>query len=316
MSKKVLCIGGVTTDVIVSPVDSLPQPGLLKSVNSISTYVGGCAANAAVDLAKLGTDAALCCKVGADSFGSFVIETVKKNEVDARGVVMDERVTTSASIVCINSSGERCFLYNPGSTSRLCRADIPQNLIDEADIVFIAEALMLDDFDGAQGTALMKECRQAGKFTVMDTAWDKDDVWLPKIRETIKYLDLFMPSREEAEKLSGKNTLSDIADVFFELGAKNVIIKAGKVGAYVCEENGERYIMPAYKGIEVKDTTGAGDSFCAGFICGLTQGWSFRECAAFANAVGAHCVTEIGASSGIKPMKDILKFMELHKEDI
>ena len=70
--KKVLCIGSVITDVIVSPADSVPTPGTLRAVDSVSTHVGGCAANAAIDLGRLGVPAVLCCKVGADSFGDFV----------------------------------------------------------------------------------------------------------------------------------------------------------------------------------------------------------------------------------------------------
>ena len=58
------------------------------------------------------------------------------------------------------------------------------------------------------------------------------------------------------------------------------------------------------------DTTGAGDAFCAGYLCGLAQGWGMAECGAFANAVAAHCVTRIGASAGIRPVEEIRRFME------
>ena len=64
-----LCAGCVTTDVIVSPVDALPEPGQLGAVRSTQVHVGGCAANAAIDLAKLGLPAMLCALVGDDSFG-------------------------------------------------------------------------------------------------------------------------------------------------------------------------------------------------------------------------------------------------------
>ena len=63
--KSILCAGCVTTDVIVSPVDALPEPGQLAAVRSTQVHVGGCAANAAIDLAKLGLPATLCAVVGA-----------------------------------------------------------------------------------------------------------------------------------------------------------------------------------------------------------------------------------------------------------
>jgi sugar/nucleoside kinase (ribokinase family) len=307
--KKVLCVGSVTTDVIVTPTDSIPKPGTLQAVDSITTHVGGCASNAAIDLAKLGVSVALTCKVGTDSFGDFVKKNLEENGVDISGVVFDQAVSTTVSIVCVNSTGERSFLYNPGSTSAFQKENIPQTLLSECDIIFIGGAMLLGSFDGKPCREVLKKSQLMGKYTVMDTAWDFQDQWLSKIKEAIPYLDLFMPSLEEAVKLSGETEISKIADKFFELGAKNVIIKMGKEGAYICEESGKRYMLPTYKGIKPVDTTGAGDSFCAGFLCGLAQDWSFKESGRFANAVGTHCIMAIGASTGIKPIKDILDFM-------
>ncbi len=308
--KKVLCIGSVTADVIVKPVDQVPTPGELWSVDSINTYVGGCASNAAIDLAKLGVPVTLSCKVGKDSFGDFVIKTAKENNVDVSGIVADDSVATTVSIVCSSSSGERSFLYYPGSASAFTASDVADELIDDADIVFVAGAMLLSSFDGEPCAELMRKARAKGKYTVMDTAWDFEDKWLPKIAAVIPELDLFMPSYEEAAKLSGKTDVKEIAQFFLDMGAKNVIIKVGKDGAFLHEENGDEYTLPTYMAYKPVDTTGAGDSFCAGFLAGLAQGWSYRESGKFANAVGTHCILEIGASTGIVPIPQILKFME------
>ncbi len=315
--KKVLCIGSVTTDVIVTPVDNIPDPGVLQAVNSVSTHVGGCAANAANDLAKLGVPVTLSCKVGRDSFGEFVKNTAASNGVDTKGVVFGD-VDTTVSIVCINSSGERSFLYNPGSAADFKLSDIDDKLLEECDIVFVAGAMLLTNFDGKPCAELMKKAREMGKYTVMDTAWDFDDVWLPKIREVIPHLDLFMPSVDEASKLTGipSSEPDKIADKLFELGAKNVIVKVGKDGALICESGKERYTLPTYMSIKPTDTTGAGDSFCAGFLAGLAQDWSYRKSGQFANAVGTHCVMKIGASTGIVSIEETLKFMQEHADEV
>lgn len=308
--KKVLCIGSVTTDIIVSPVDDLPTPGTMQNVTNITMHVGGCAANAAIDLAKLGIPSMLSCKVGDDSFGNFVISSVKADGVDVRGVVKDPAVNTTASVVCVKSYGERSMLYNPGSTSAFKAEDISEDCFQRSNIVFIAGSLLLNAFDGEPSAAFMRRAQQAGKYTALDTAWDIDGVWLPKIKAVIPYLDLFMPSYEEAAKLSGETEISKIADAFFALGAKNVVVKMGKKGVYVCESGGKRYEIPTYTSIKPVDTTGAGDSFCAGFLCGLAQGWDYRRSGQFANAVGTHCVMKIGASAGIRSMEEILRFMK------
>ncbi|MBP3389106.1 MAG: carbohydrate kinase family protein [Clostridia bacterium] len=310
--KKILCIGSVTTDVIVSPADSIPTPGTLRYVDSVSTHVGGCASNAAMDLAKLGVPVALSCKVGKDNFGSFVKEIAAAVGVDVSGVVEDEAVSTTVSIVCVGSSGERSFMYNPGSTSAFVKEDITDELVDSCDIIFVAGAMLLTAFDGKPCAEFMKKCQEKGKYTVMDTAWDSEDVWLPKVQEVLPYLDLFMPSIEEASKLTGETDVNKIADRFFEMGVKNVIIKWGKHGALVCPAGEERMVLPTYLEFKPVDTTGAGDSFCAGFLAGLAQDWDYRKSGEFANAVGTHCILAIGASTGIKSIEETLKFMETH----
>ena len=73
LMKRIACIGSITTDIIVKPVNQVPTPGELWAVDSISTHVGGCASNAAIDLAKLGVPSELVCAVGSDQFGSFFV---------------------------------------------------------------------------------------------------------------------------------------------------------------------------------------------------------------------------------------------------
>lgn len=314
--KKVLCIGSVTTDVIIKPVDALPTPGALQFIDTTSMFVGGCASNASMDLAKLGVPVSLCVKLGEDLFGGFVYDTCKAAGVDMSGVIRDPSVQTTTSIVCVNSEGERSFLYNGGSTSALTETDITDAVLADADIVFLAGALLTHKLDGEPAARMFKKAQEMGKFTVMDTAWDPTGRWMAGVRPALPYLDLFMPSIEEAEKIAGVSDIDRIVDTFFDCGVKNVIIKAGKKGAYICEGGQKRYYAPTYLSIKPTDTTGAGDSFCAGFLSGIAQGFSFEKSAKLGNAVGTHCVMELGASTGIKPLADIYRFMEEHTDEV
>lgn len=315
--KKVLCIGSVTTDVIIKPVDHLPNPGELQYIDSSAMFVGGCASNASMDLAILGVPVSLCCKLGNDLFGRFVYETCEKTGVDVSSVIFDESVQTTTSIVCVGSGGERSFLYNGGSTSALTVEEIPDRAVQEADIVFIAGALLNHKLDGEPASRLFKKAQAMGKFTVMDTAFDPTGRWMSGIEAALPYLDLFMPSIEEAEKLAGiEGDFDAIADVFFAKGVKNVIIKAGKKGAYIREGGKAGYFAPTYLSVKPTDTTGAGDSFCAGFLAGIAQGFDFAKSAKLGNAVGTHCVMELGASTGIKPLAEIVRFMEEHTDEV
>lgn len=308
--KKIACIGSITTDIIVKPADSIPEPGTLRSVDGVEMHVGGCASNAANDIAKMGYSSALLCKVGKDNFGKFVKSTCAGYGVDVRGVSESENSITTGSVVCVSSTGERSFLYNPGSTADMVVEDIDMDVIADCDIVFAAGVFLTVKLDGKPYAEFMKKCQEMGKFTVMDTAWDFTDTWLPLIEDVFPYLDLFMPSIDEAAKISGLSKPEEIADFFFDRGVKTVIIKLGKDGALICESKENKYVLPTYSKYKPIDSTGAGDSFCAGFLSGLAQGWSYEQSGRFANAVGTHCILAVGATTGIKPANEILKFME------
>ena len=91
---------------------------------------------------------------------------------------------------------------------------------------------------------------------------------------------------------------------------KNIIVKLGKDGCFVKPENEKGCTVEAFNKVKAIDTSGAGDSFCAGFIAGLYNGWDVRTNAKFANAVGAHCIMKIGTTTGIKSIEETLKFIK------
>ena len=311
-AKKVLCLGSVTVDVIVQHASSVPDPGVLRYVDNITSHVGGCAANAVADLAKLGLPVAISCKVGNDMFGDFIKKTLSGYGADISGIVSSDDVKTTVSVVCLHESGERSFLYNPASTAAYTDTDISDKLLAECDIVFVAGSLLLTDFDGAPCARILRKAREMGKMTVLDTAWDSEDVWLPKIAEALPELDLFMPSYDEATRFSGETEPFAMAKKLHELGPKNIIIKLGKDGALISFAGEEPYILPTYTAFKPVDSTGAGDSFCAGFLAGQAMGWDVRRSAEFANAVATHCIMAVGASTAIPTVEKVIEFMETH----
>jgi sugar/nucleoside kinase (ribokinase family) len=309
----VACIGILVADVIAKPVDSIPKKGLLGLIDGISLHSGGCAMSAAIDMSKIGLSTALIGKVGNDSFGEFLRESLIKNNVNVDGLAVDPINQTSASVVLSDSMGERTFLHCIGANGTFIKEDINWDVIEKSKVVFVAGTMLMDAFDGEHCAIVLKKCKEMGKTTVLDTAWDSKGRWMDVLEESMPYIDIFLPSIDEAIELSGKTEPKEIADVFFEKGVKQVVIKLGSKGCYLREsKSSEGIVIPPYK-VNAVDTTGAGDSFCAGFITGIVKGMTFEKCGQFANAVGAHCVSAMGATTGIKPMADILKFMEDRK---
>ena len=306
----ILSVGILVADIITKPVDEIPKKGLLRRVESIELFNGGNAMTSAINVSKLGLKSAVIGKIGNDSFGDSLVKILEKNHVNYEGLAIDEFVQTSTTVVLSSTDGERTFLHCVGANGTFAIDDINWDIVKKAKIVFVTGTFLLDTFDGEQTMQFLKECKNLGKITALDVCWDSGGKWGKLLDMCMPYIDIFMPSIEEAMEISGKTHIDEIADIFFAKGVKSVVIKLGKDGCYIRESvNAEAHTIPTYTHIKPVDTTGAGDSFCSGFLTALTKGKDFMECAKFANAVGTHCVMAKGATTGIKSYDDIIKFM-------
>jgi len=307
----VSCIGVITADIFAKPVEALPQKGLLGKVDQIQLSVGGCASNAAIALGKLGARAQLFGRLGEDSFGRFVKGEIENAGVNTDGLCIAGGAQTSSSVVAVNADGERSILHCFGANAKFGLADIDFEKIRRAPVLFVAGSFLLPSFDGEGASELLKMAGAEGILCCLDTAWDPSGAWMDKLCGCLPHLDWFMPSYEEAVMLSGGNkNPEEIAEAFVSLGAKNIVIKLGAKGCYVKPQNGAGFSRNTYGDVPVADTSGAGDSFCAGFIFGLSKGWAPERCAQFANAAGSMCVMQMGTTAGIKSADETLAFID------
>ncbi|MFA5818736.1 MAG: carbohydrate kinase family protein [Bacteroidales bacterium] len=305
----IVCVGILVADVLGKPVDSIPEKGKLGLVDKMSLQIGGCAANVVIDLAKLGLKTTVIGKIGDDNFGKFLLDTLNSEKVDVSGLKVDKNVSTSASMVMISGDGERSILHSFGANAKFGFDDINPDVVKKSKILLIAGTFLMPDFDGEGTEKLLTFAKENGVLCCMDTAWDSKGQWIKKIESSLKYLDWFMPSYDEACEMSGKTKPEEIAQFFNSKGVKNVIVKLGNEGCFVKPGNEKGYLVPAFNKVKAIDTSGAGDSFCAGFIAGLYKGWDIPACAKFANAVGAHCIMQIGTTTGIKSIEETLEFI-------
>ena len=299
----VVCLGILVADAIARPVDEVPPRGALDLVDEISLHGGGCALNTASALVRLGLEAAVVGKVGADPFGDFILQLLDERGVDRRGVLQDSAVSTSATVVLVDSAGERTFLHLPGANGQLRREELDEDALFSGRALHVAGALVMPELDGSPTAGVLEEAKARGLTTSLDTVWDATGRW-ERLLPSLPHLDLFVPSLAEGSAISREPEPASVAAWLRERGVGTVALKLGAEGCFVASEEFEGFV--AAPAVEAIDGTGAGDAFAAGLLYGHLAGWPLERAAALANATGALAATAVGAVEGVRGLEETL----------
>lgn len=294
----VLCAGLATFDIAIGPVpgDIMTRDGAMADF--FRTGSGGDAVNTAVSLAKLGVDTALCACVGTDSFADVLCAEVAKAGVDISGAVRDGEVVTNSPVVLVEESGERHILrLAKGGNRRFSEKHVSRDMLARSRHLHIASVNLLPRLDGAPLAGLFAEAKAMGLTTSMDATYDKDGLWLEKIRDALPHCDIFIPSLQEASLYSGSSDLMEIKRFFGGYGLKVFGVKLGGDGVFVTDYRTDIRLPSLYRGQPV-DTTGAGDAFCAGFLAGRVKGLNLEQSALLGGAQAAGVIAVKGANAG------------------
>ena len=291
----------------VTGAQSLPEPNTAVEVDRIFFQVGGGAANAMIDYCRLGGSCTLCIRVGKDHAGQVILDSLAPYASQmAMSVAYDDGPT--AITIALAGARDRSFLAALGTTLKFCPEDIPEDALRSSDIVYLSGACLMHGFDCPALASFLRHCKDLGKVTVLDTAPDMRNIWLPTIEDALPFIDYFIPSQAEAEALTGLSSPDAMMDFFSARGSGAVLLKMGSRGVYLRTAEDRRQWVPAFR-VPVVDTTGARDSFCAGFCYGLSKDWPLLQSVLFGNAVGAFCVSKMGASAGIPAEAQVLSFI-------
>jgi len=302
----IVSAGNIVADHVAQPVAHYPPKGACAHVQRMEMHVGGCASNTGLAVAKLGLPVQVVGRVGNDLFGEFVIQTLQASGVDTRAIVRSETASTSQTMVMVHPDGERSFIHLMGTNAEFGEGDIRWELLDTPKVFHLAGAFLTPAMDGEPASRVLQQARARGAITTLDTTWDHTGHGFDILRPCFPLLDFILPNFEEARQISRETEPERIADRLLDEGVGTVVIKMGGEGCYV-KHREVAFHLPAYP-VAVVDTLGAGDCFCAGFLVGLALGWDIERTARLANAVGALCVTALGATTGVRPLAETLAF--------
>jgi len=306
MGEGLLCIGLTTLDMVARPIDALPQGEGTRLIEGIAVAPAGTAAGAAMVAARLGVKTALAGSVGGDFMGRVVRLGLEEQGIDAGLVQVLEGYPTSATVLTIDSKGRRPNFHALGA-----------GLFAPTDAAVVAaarEAAFLHyagiggpRLDGGAGLAVVQAAK-AGGATVTCDLISPQPTALAELERLLPHVDYFMPSVSEAFALSKADSLDAAADFFLGLGVGAVIIKNGGAGSYVAL-GAARTSLPAYA-ITPVDTTSCGDSYCAGFIAGLSRGLSPLAACRLATAVAALVAQGLATLGKLESYDGVLEAMK------
>jgi len=306
---KVLCAGQLAADILVRPVDRLDFASDTRRVEPIRLANGGDGLNAAIGLRRLGLAVSFAGLVGRDQWGDFLASVIEREGIDGRGLKRTGQAGTCTVLVAINSQGERTFFYHGGANDLFSLRDVDPVLAAEAQAVHVGGTYLLPRFDGEGAAALFRGARAQGKLTSMDVTWDVEGRWFSTIAPCLPHLSWFLPSTKEAAKITGLERPEDMAAFLRNHGVANVVIKLGERGCYVLPQGRAGFHVPAFA-VPVVDTTGAGDSFVAGFLTGLLRGWDPERSARLACAAAALNIQKVGATAGMPTLAQAESFLK------
>lgn len=309
----VVCIGSVVADLVAHPLRAVPAPGRQALVDSIGLFSGGSGGNTAAALARLGVPVELIARAGADALGEFLWQELGRQGIGLTGLRRTTGVGTSCTLALVDPDGERRFIHAVGANAHLSLADVDWGLIERAPLVHVAGALVLPGLDGAPLAELLARARQLGALTSLDIIWDDTGRWMQMLGPALPFVHLFLPNLAEAQALTGCQTPEAAGQALLAAGVSAVVIKLGAAGCLVKTAAGPALTVPGFPAAAL-DATGAGDAFAAGLLAGLWRGHDLASAAAIANAVGAQCVTSLGATAGIRAWDETLAMLGAGRE--
>ncbi|MDD5863779.1 MAG: carbohydrate kinase [Firmicutes bacterium] len=313
----VVALGELLIDFTCASVDAEGYPTMVA-------HPGGAPANFLAAITKFGGKTALIGKVGTDAFGKMLTGTLKKADIETRGIVAADDVFTTLAFVTLDETGNREFSFSrkPGADTCLNFDEVDLSLIDEAKVFHFGTLSLTDEPARSATYKAVAYARSRGKLITYDPNLRKP-LWksLEEAKQQILWglgqADVVKISDEEVEFLFGLGVEQGAKYIFDNFGVKLLFVTCGPDGCFFKNANGEGKV-PGLTDIQVVDTTGAGDIFGGSAVWKLLQTGKapeelteqeLREIVTFACTSAGLSTTKSGGISSVPAYETVLKKM-------
>ncbi|MHB0876584.1 MAG: carbohydrate kinase family protein [Anaerolineae bacterium] len=301
----VLVAGEINVDLILTGGEVRPHFGHERLVEDATLAMGSSSVIFACQAALLGLRVAFVGMAGRDTFGDFMLAGMNERGIDTGAVVRLPGSKTGIT-VSLSEPRDRAMLTFAGTIAALRADDVRGDLLASARHLHVSSAFLqtglLPDLAG-----LFARAKGLGCSTSLDTGCDPAERWDGAVGAALRHVDVFMPNEVEAPALTGATSPEAALEVL--AGSVPVVaVKLGGRGA-VAAAGTARAACPPYV-VDVVDTTGAGDSFDAGFIYGYLAGWPLERCLRLGCACGALSTRAAGGTGSQSTLAKALALAE------
>jgi sugar/nucleoside kinase (ribokinase family) len=289
---KFLVAGELNPDLIMRDCRIFPALGKEVQVEDLELSLGSSSAICAAGLAHLGNSVTFASIVGDDFYGEFCTDALRREGVDV-SQVQRRRDWKTGLTVSITAHGERALVTYPGAIAALTGEDLPDSLFAGYDHLHVSSWFLQDrlrpDLKNRFAAA-----RRAGLTTSLDCGYDPSETWSQDLLDTLSEVDVFLPNESEILGITGAGTVEEGIRKL-ENGRLLLVVKLGAEGC-LARHRGETFRAPAWP-VQVVDTTGAGDSFNAGFLHAWKRGETISDCLHFAAVCGSLSTRGVGGTT-------------------
>jgi len=281
----VLGLGTCNTDFLMN-VSRFSDADDEVDIEKLHISLGGSAANFTVEVSRLGLNAGIMARIGKDQYGEYILSEFKQENINTdRLVPIDEK--TGMAFIAVEPEGERSIYTFMGANSKF--------KLENEDIAHIKRSEILH-ITGMYIEVVEEASRYANILSFNPGAL-LSSYGLDNLEKILKRTDILFLNQKEITILTGMEHHAGALELV-ETGVTLVVVTMGNKGACVYNTSGQIH-YPANK-LNVLDTTGAGDSFAAGFIAAFHQKKSLNDCLKSGNESAANCVSKIGALDHLK----------------
>lgn len=291
-AKRVLVVGEVNVDLVLKGLHAEPAPGREVLADDFLMTPGSSSMICAMGLARLGNAVAFHGRLGADAWGRYCLDALRDAGIDIASLQPEAALRTGVT-VSLSTPRDRSLVTFAGAIAALRAADVGDALLAGADHMHVS-SFYLQKALRPEIRQLFARARKAGLSVSLDPGFDPEQRWGDDLRGVLEDVDVFLPNEEELRALTGESQVRK-ALAALDNGRTLIVAKRGRQGCAVLQD-GRLLVAPALA-VEAVDSTGAGDSFDAGFLHAWLRGLPLRDCLRWGNACGSLSTRGIGGTT-------------------